>query len=447
MAKKTSYLGLILPALGEFFNQWNKPVNENFQKIDAFSEAFGAEVEEARGGSTTLDDRLSVALESDGTLKDVPEVVSARSSKIYGSGNLSVFQSLDERLEQGDMEVLASRQGLGDMPASMAWGADFNPHNTLVSGPTNPLTFSGAVVTLNGSVTPVVSNINGYRQVTGINDAHTIAGVAGTYHLSLERQPTGKLIYTIPATVGAVGILTSTNKLSKFTATGTNLVASGVKVGDVLEVTAPGGNLNLGRWIVAETVVENPTDLTNESVNIKGEFTSSSTGLSAAFYREGLPVLSSTTSAPSKLWESVSNKIYIGRCVFDGTNVTSLVTYPYNAKYEGWQSISLLGGDFSIAVAHSLGFIPKRISLFASQANDFSQALEPVSIAKMSSGSVSLSVGDQSATYTPPALRRSVVVSFTDTVINIKNATNGIFYEDFSGVPQTSGYLYVVVER
>lgn len=447
MAKKTTYLSLILPALGEFFNKWNEPVNANFQKVDDFASVFGAEIESARGGAASLDDRMSTSLNNDGTLKDVPEVASARSSKVYGSGAGAVTFSLDERLEAGDLESYYARQGLTDLIASNAWASDFVGHNALVSGPTNPLTFSGAIVTLNGGTTPVEANINGYRTVTDINDPTTIAGAAGTYYLYLDRQANGRVLYTHPASVGQTGLLASTNKLSKYTATGANLIASGVKVGHILEITAPSGNLNVGRYIVAETFLENSVDLTNSDVHVIGEFNSTSTGLSGRFINQQLPVLSATSSAPSKLWSKTTDRIYIGRCVFDGTNVTSLVAYPYQSRYEGWQSISLTGGDFNLSVNHNLGYIPKKVLIYASQANDFSQPLEVLSFSKSTQGSVAISSGDQTVTYTAPALRRSVVISLTDTVINVKNATNGIFYEDFSGIAQTTGFLYIVIER
>ena len=447
MAKKTTYLSLILPALGEFFNKWDKPTNDNFQKIDDFANELGSEIEAARGGSATLGDRLDESLNPDGSLKDVPEVAEARSSKVHGSGAGAVFFTLDQRLEENDLEVMYARQGREKLVDGMAWAGDFTTHNCLISGPTNPLTFSGATVTLNGGTTPVIANINGYRAVVDTNDQSIISGAAGTYHIYIDRQPNGKTIYTHPASVGQTGLILSTNKLSKYTATGTNLIASGIKVGDILELTAPGGNLNLGRWIVKETAVENPVDLTNSEVHIIGEFASSSTGLSGTFIRQQAPILSTTNTAPSPLWQSVADRIYIGRCVFDGANITSLISYPYQARHETWQAVTLLGGDFNYAISHNLGYIPKRVHVYASQANDFSQPLELMSITKMTQGSASLTAGDQSISYTPPALRRSVVVRMTDTVLDIKNATNGIFYEDFSGTPQTSGYLYIVIER
>ena len=459
MAKKTGFLGLILPALGEYFNKWNTPVNDNFQKIDDFASAFGSEIETARGSAATLNDRISTAIASDGSLNDVPEVIDARSSKIYGSGSGSGFQKLDSRLEAGDFEMFYGRQSRSTLVDGIAWGDSNVVHNTLVSGPTGPLTISGATVTLNGAVNPVVSNINGYRCVTDINDYFTfpISAASGTYYLYLTRSASGRAVpkptdITIPVTVngtGLISVLTSTNKLSKFTA-GTGISLAGVKAGDLITVTG------VGTFLIAQTVTENPTDLDGTSVCIVGEFpssTSSGSGFSATFTRQTLPTLGYTVIAPSKYWAEYTDMIYIGRCVYDSVTKSitagSLITYPYQAVYTGNppQSVIPVGGDFTLSIPHNLGFIPRRISIYASQASDFSQPLEMLSVAKMGSGSVTLSSGSQTITYTAPTLRRSVIVSFTDTYVFIKNATNGIFYEDFNGNAQTSGYLFVVVER
>jgi hypothetical protein len=133
--------------------------------------------------------------------------------------------------------------------------------------------------------------------------------------------------------------------------------------------------------------------------------------------------------------------------VFDGTNVTSIISYPYQGIYAAWHQVTPSAGDFALNISHNLGFVPRLINIYASTANDLTQPLELMSTAKMTQGAVSLNAGDQTVTYTPPALRRSVVAKTTDTVINIKNATNGVFFEDYNGSLQTSGYVYVIVER
>lgn len=444
MAKATAFLGLVLPAFNEFYNSWYVPMNANFTKIDTFASDFGQEMIDARGSVATLSDRLDVTLNDDGTIKSIPEIDEAKSSTVYGYGTGSTFQTLDMRLELGDLETFAARQGYASLMDTLAWINAGNGSDCLVSGPTNPLTFSGAIVTLNGATTNVVSNINGYKALTEINDALTISGASATYYLKLNRNASGAIYYTIPAGQGSVGSVSGVN--TKFIAAGENFISSGVKPGHILEITAPSGNLNIGKWVVYQTSVENGS-LANNEVIIIGTFPSSGSGLDARFIRAQAPTMSFTATPHAKSFQSSTDTIYIGRVVFDGANITSLTPYAYQGKYADWQQVTLVSGDFSYTLSHNIGYIPKSVQIYASQANDFSQPLELLSAAKMTTGSASVTSGDQTLTYTAPALRRSVITQITDTTISIKNATNGIFYEDFSGVAQTSGYLYVVVER
>lgn len=448
MAQKTLNLGLILPGLGEYFNRWNEPTNTNFSVIDEAVGALQSEVADARGGSTTLAERLDTSLNADGTLKDVPEVTRARSSSIYGSQTSGGADfDLDDRIEQGDVEVWNARQQLSSLIDSVAWAQDDTQHNSLISGPTNPLTASGAVVTLNGATTNVIANINGYRQKVRTNKTVTISGAAGTYYIYIDRNPTGSVFFTPPASSGTTSTYTPTGKLSKYSATGTNFVTGGVKPGDILEITGPGGNANLGKWVIAATAAED-ANLTTGELRIVGEFNSANTSLSAQVVDPLAPTMGYTASAHGKVWERVSGRIYIGRCVFDGANVTSVTNYAYLGRFATWESVSLSLGAFNISTAHNLGFIPKKVEIYASQANDFSQPLELLSVAEMSSGSITLTpASPQSPNYTAPVLQRSVITRFTDTTIETKNATNGLFYKDFNGASQTSGFLYIVVER
>lgn len=448
MAQKTVNLGLILPALGEYFNRWNVPVNANFNIIDEVLGDLQSEVTNARGSALTLNDRMSVSLNSDGSLKAVPEVSNARSSSIYGSQTgLGADFSLDDRIEQGDVEVWNARQQLAALIDSVAWAQDDTPHNTLISGPLNQLTSSGGVVTLNGAVTNVIANINGYRQRVRTNKDAVIVGSPGTYYLYLDRNPNGEVVFTPPPSSGTTSVYTPTNKLCKYSATATNFVAAGVKAGDILEITAPGANANLGKWVIAATAADD-INLTAGELRIVGEFNSANTGLGAQVIDPLVPTFGFTGVAHSKEWSRANGRIYIGRCVFDGANVTSVTNYAYMGRFSKWESVTLNLGSFLVTTAHNLGFIPKKVQVYASQANDFSMPLELLSTAEMTSGSVSLTpASPQSPNYTAPTLQRSVITRFTDTALEVKNATSGLFYKDFDGTTQTSGFLYIVVER
>lgn len=442
MATKTQNLKLILPAFSEFYNAWHIPVNTNFTLIDTAVGALEAEVTAARGSSTDLDTRISTAIAADGSLNPVPEIVSARSSRTYG-----VAGSLSARVDNVDVETWYARQQLGGLLDSVAWAQDDVVNNAMVSGPTNPLTFSGAVVTLNGSVTPVVSNINGYRQSTRTNPQTTISGTAGTYYLTLARTAGGNVFFTAPAASGTTSVDGLTNYLSIFSASATNFVTAGAKPGDILRITAPPGNPNLGDWIIQATNVEDPSNLAANQIRIKGQFASAVGGLSSSLVDVVSPTLSFTATANPGEFARQTGYIYVGSCVFDGSNVTSLIAYSYNGKFSEWQQVTPIGGNFSLTFNHDLGYIPRKITIYGSQANDFSQPLEPLCVAGITTGSVSLTAGDQSVTYTAPTLNRSVIARVTPTALLVKNTTNGIFYTDYNGNPQTNGYLYISVER
>jgi len=462
MATKTTNLGLIKPAKGEYFGSWHAPVNGNFDVVDQSVGDLQTEVLNARGSQGSLTARLDNGLNADGTLKPTTEVVKARSSKIYGSDDVDGDFDIDKRIEQSDREIWDARAQLPSLRAGMAWMEDGNTNNSMISAPSNPLTFSGAVVTLNGGVSDVEANINGYRQVARVNKSVTIAGAAGNYYLSLDRQSSGEVYYTGIAGSGTVSTYIVTGKLAKFSASATNFVTLGVKPGDILEITGPIANPNIGQYVVHSTNVEDGVNLATNEIRVIGEFTSASTGLDYEIINTITPALNFTGTAHAKKFAKTSGKIFVGRCVFDGANVTSLVNYALKGVYADFTSVTLGGGDFSSTIAHNLGFIPSKIEIYASQANDFSQPLEPLSVSEMSTGGASITTGSASLspatpqaityvapviTYTAPTLVRSVIVRFTDTTIEVKNATNGVFYKDFSGATQTSGYLYIVAER
>jgi len=433
MATKTPNLGLILPANGEFFNTWDQPMNFNLTTIDTAIGNVEAEIEAARGTQPDLNTRLSVSLNADGSLIASPEAAAARVSSIYGGFLQSgpAFE-LNDRLEAGDREVFDARQALPGLIDSLAWGPDQNKDNCVLSAANNYLTYTGAVVSLNGSVTPMIANINGYRQAVRTIKTTTISGGVGTYYLTLTRTA-GGVIYLTVAGQGSISTYAGNGLLAKFTDTTTNFIASGVKVGDVLNITGPALDPNIDRYVVLATNNEDAVNLTVNDVAIYGQFKAASASLDYTFTNQVDATLGFTSTAHAKSFTRVADKIYLGRCGFDGTNVTSLIIYQSLGVYSGFTSISLLSGNFSSVVSHNLGYFPSKIHFYGSQANDFSQPLEPLSVSALSSGS--------------QTLLRSVIAKADDLTISVKNATNGVFYQDFGGTSQTSGYLYIVAER
>lgn len=433
MATKTPNLGLIKPAFKEFNNSWNVPVNSNWDILDVTVGSQALEIQNARGSASDLATRLAVALNADGSLQDVPEVARARVSSVYGDSEGSLSFALRDRIERGDRESFTARQSLDSLIDALAYAGDDDVSNSVQSAPGGFLSFTGAQVKVDGSVTPVIANINGYRQVVRKQISATISGAAATYYLYLQRNSAGETILDRTGggqNTGQVSTWTLDGKLRKFSDSSQNFVTLGIKVGDILTITT---NLspNADVYVVAATNETNPSDLTVNEVAVIGTFVSAQTSLNYSIVNPIAPTLSFTGTAHAKRFARASGLIYIGRAVFDGANVTSVSTYAVKGRFEQFFSITLTGGDFAQTISHSLGFIPSKLEIYASQASDYSVPIEPLSV----------------ASATTATLQRSVIVDLTDTTLRVKNATNGIYYKDYAGVSQTSGFLLVRAER
>lgn len=427
MASKTPNLGLIKPDIGEFTDSWHIPLNKNFDLIDAAVSDLQNITDAAKGTAASLDDRLSVSLNANGSLKDVPEIAKARNSTVYGADDGTTNHTLDERIERGDREVFDGRAGSATLLDAGAFAANDFVHNCVVSAPTNYLTFTGANVKVDGSFTRVVANINGYKRVVRRLMETTISGAAGDYYLYLDKNLAGEIVVDRTAPLdntGATGV-DGSSKLRRFSDVTQNFVTSGVQPGDILEITTT-GSVNKYQYIV--------TGLDGTSaLFVQGLFESAQAALNYKITNPLAPSLSFTGVAHAKRFEEETDRIYIGKCVFDGANVTSVTQYALKGRYEEWFSVTPLGGDYEITALHKLGYFPSKISLYASQANDYSQALEPLAPAVASGAGVSTD--------------RGAIVDMTDSTIRVKNPTNGIYYKSYGGVSQTSGFLLVVAER
>lgn len=431
MAAKTPNLNLILPANGEYFNIWDQPMNNNWTIVDAAVGSLQAEILAARGSATNLDDRLSAGLNPDGTPIASAEVSSARSSSIYGSLNGAVPYTLNDRLEQGDRENFTARSSLPTLVDALAWGEDTNKNNSVISAANNYLTFTGAVVSLAGNVTPLIANINGYRQVVRTIKTATISGAPNTYYLTLTRSVGGEQYLNVTGNTGALGTYATNGLVARLSDSFQNFVTAGVKPGDVLNITAPSGNPNINQYIVLATNVEDSVNLATNELAVIGQFVSAGTGFNYTINNPVAPQLGFSSTPHAKSFARSANKIYIGRCVFDGTNVTSLTIYQNMGVYAAFTSVTLSSGSFSLNIPHNLGYFPSKIQFYGSQASDFTQPLDL------------LGIGDM----TTSTLQRSVIAQTSDLAVLVKNPTNGIFYKDFSGTAQTSGFRYVVAER
>ena len=128
MAGQTSFLKLALPALGEFQNGWNQPINQDFEDIDSWaSDLYESLVGNGsaistysalRGSMDSLAARLAVGVGADGALilSSSPEIKEMAVSPVYGDQG-----SAAGRESAGDLEVYAARSPIpGDRFSSAA---------------------------------------------------------------------------------------------------------------------------------------------------------------------------------------------------------------------------------------------------------------------------------------------------------------------------------------
>ena len=457
MSSQTTNLGLVKPARGEFTGTWDIPMNANSDSIDATLGGLQTEVVSARGSQSTLSARLNTGLDSTGNVLPSPEIISARNSAIYGTSSL-----LSPRLQNIDSEVYTARQGLGALRDAAASSASVRASDCVLSAPTGFITFTGAVVKVDGSTTPVVADINGYRQVVSSQLSTTITGSSGTYYLTLNRSSSGQTLITATNT-GAIATDLSA-LVTVLTDTSYNFASLGIKPGFLLNVTSVGSQ-NLGSYVIS-TVGYNSNP---NSLQIIGTFPVAQIPVSYTIVDPNAPSLSFTISAPSGRFTPVTDKTYIGQCVFDGSNVTSVIQYAKQGHYEGFTQVTLVGGFYTITIPHNLGYFPSSVSIYGTQAAGFSQVIEPLSSTNVTAATsvnvtvdaplitVTPSSGTATAVATAPAasasatttisMQRSVITAMDALNLYVKNPTNGIFYQGFSGTSYTSGYVFVVIDR
>ena len=443
MATKTPNLGLIKPAKSEFENNWDLPVNKNFDLLDGFVSETQAELQDARGTKATLAERLDVTLNSDGTIRDFPEVRLARNSAVYGNSDAAAEYTLGIRIQKGEREILDARQGQESLTASLAVNADDFVVDSVISAPPGFLSFTGPVAKIDGTLLPVVFNVNGFRREVRKLVSLTISGAAGTYYLYAEKNAAGDKYLdrtTAGLNNGVCAIYSVTQKLSQFSDSSQNFITSGVAPGDILEITSA-ASANKGQYVV-ESVVS-ATALT-----VRGIFSAAQSNLAYSLTNPKAPSFGFTATAHGKRYGKAPRSVadagraYFGRVDFDGTNIISTTTYALKGRFEQVIAVSAEGSIWSQEVSHNLGYLPSKVSLFATQAADLSQALEPISV-----GTVAHQNTTEEALPISVFPTQSLRMKLTDKTIALKTPTAGLFYKSFDDVTYSSGYLLISVER
>lgn len=427
MANQTDNIKLILPDNGEYTDIWDGPVNENFTKIDTEIGSIKSEIQDARGSESSMATRLDVAINPDGTLKDVPQISKGSVSPVFGSlDSFGDTVDLDGRIALNDWDNFYAQQGDGSLQSFLARLGNDWVSNSVVSAANNYLTFTGPTVSANGNIQSIYANINGFLARIRIQSTVTVSGAAGQRWFAIQRNPTGVVLTS--DTIGSCNQYpATTGPLIRFKDSSKNFVTLGVKPGDVLTITSPASNK--GNYVILSTNTEDSNCAVDE-VFIKGKFNAITTAVSYSITDPYAATLIVEAAAHSPNFQSVSNKIYVGTGQFDGTNMTSLTQYALKGRYEEWQAVTLVSNYYNNTFAHKLGYVPKKVYFYASATNDYLSPLFPLGVASGASG-----------------LERNVIIQIDQTQIQAKNPISGLYYKDYAGVSQTSGFMLMIAER
>lgn len=475
MANKTDFLNLVLAANNEYNNTWDVVLNKNFTLIDQAMEEVTTEIQSARFSKTSLAEFLDVAHFDDGTLKPSDEMSDARNSSIYGDDDgAGADYLLKNRLELADKEIFASREGLASLQAALARrSSDFHYPDTVIlgaktgDGQPNFLSSSVASFLLNGATIPVELNIEGYYfRVRTLETIDVIAGGDGTRYLYAQKPATPIVVLDRSTDIAGLTITNplNNNKVQILQDSGINFSTSDVKVGDILEIL---NTDNAGEYVISQIA----PDGNDTQIMIVGRFVNVITAIN---------YIIKDTLRPEILvdiaYEEIAGKCYIGEGEFTSGALTSSLSYNFKGKFSSiYEAIDLTTlPTFEKIFNHNLGVFPSSIQVFASQANDGSEALEPLSVSQVGND-IAIDVDDTlnfsagtwdagttDANYNPlPSLAggvaasitgnvfnlRSVSIKITKTQIYVKNTKINHFYRDYDGSDQSIGFLKVICKK
>jgi len=399
MANYSDFLNLSLPGFGEYRDSWWEPINNNFIQLDSWAQGIEQEILDARFTMGSLKGFLQVAHDQYGNLLPTPEVISSRSSPIFG------FQTpapeadflLNQRLDQSDWEVWKAREGQADLRALTAFK---NPsprtqildgHKTITGYP-DWMEFAGPTVTAKGSLQPIWLLIDGRLARIRTDKELTITGGAGTkfiYANYLADGDAGKIIVngdsvTPPggdnAGAGMTSLDTNDHPIYFNDPNIGSFATEGVQAGDFLNVL---DLADLGKYVVKEV----GTNANPKQLSIIGLFpVGNQTPIN---YTISDPLAVSLSFEDTET--AAVGKICIGEAVFDGgTSVTEVRPRHFRDVFiSPWVAVNIDGtngtpyddssstpGYFQAKFPHKLGSTFLDIDIQVSQANDGSAPVE-----------------------------------------------------------------------
>lgn len=478
MATRTTFLQLTLPANNEFFDTWDKVVNENFTKVEARAELHDIEIINARFSLPSLADFLAVSHNPDGTLQATGETVDARNSRIYGHKDSQGVYTLEKRIRFNDFETFYARRGTSTVKDGFALEQKnqiLNGAKTALGQP-NWLGFTANKARLDGSASAIDLLVYGqYQRIRALEEV-AISGPAATYYVYAEYAPNGEIKVdgdsTTAPPVNANGVTGNdvNSDVRIFSDPTSDFTTFDVKAGDILRIL--GNTAVSGDYVIEEVAAES----NNNYLRVTGLFADS---LSALDYVIIDPLKCSLGFSAD---DSVAtNRLYLGEADFDGAAVTAVRPRQFKDFYVGdWRAVDLSGAptSFEETWSHYLGSEALDITVQVSigdgaggQPNG-SQPVEHLSLGEYTdavysllnslsiSNTLALSTGDQTLSGGVSLAGtlslnkdsdgfevRSVRAKHTKNQITVKNVVPNAFYTDYAGAAIQTGYIRVLVTR
>ncbi len=354
---------------------------------------------DAKGSTTSLNERISTVVASDGSRLQDMELTDARHSVAVSSTT-----SLKERLDALDIKMYYTSLG-SSTPHGTSTVVGLPPQ--LVSGLMDEYDNSKFILELSTKVLvggtpsfPLIAQVNGYiykyaRQL----EVDFSASAPSLYYLYLEQAtPYGLLL-----TAGSTNLTYGSSSITDMSA---NFVSAGVAEGCLLYIA--------GVSIAGSPLVLPISSVSTTSLSLAGTIPSTVVATSYQVYnpREG-HIGFSTTKIVS------TNKLYLGEVVWTGSAV-SAINYRYLNRYRSpLVEVSAVGGSYTQVFAHNLGMLPSAFNIYFYDTVGSDPKL--------------LHIGDEA------------LVKTNKYTMTVRNRYSNLVARTFDGVAKTSGYLQLIV--
>lgn len=395
--------------------------HENSSTIDSLTNLvtpLKAEVEAARGTTTSLSNRIASVVNPNGTAIQDSDLVSAKKSSIFTYTGSNA--TLKERLDIADTFIQWLAGGLPNFAKPGLITPFSGMPNQLWSGPANHLAqLTSDKIRVGGTESePLVFTIQGYQYVYMRQVELSLAGQTqvGTYYIKAQKST--ELGYKLVDGLATSAAVANSNTLTDSTKNFANLGANGqILPGHLVEFT----NIQIQGQNYC-TLVQSVTATT---ITVTGGFPRDL--IVGEPYRVWAPRELDLSLTATK--QEGKNILYLGEVDWKSTPSGSLVAYSidavrgyrYRNKYDsGVTSKKIANPTFSHTFQHNLGFLPGHFTLYLYKTET---DVEPKIVAS-----------------------DDLVVKTSANTLTIRNRYQNQVGKDYDGIAITEGYFRLVID-